>query len=258
MKRQKQQEKAASPDNDYRLGFDCLCEILNWTAKEATTEEAYLVELVDMWEKRTKVPSSPLFSVQDLLPRHFHQGRPEGFLGVIALLRALAPRVIAHKPGPRERELSADLIAQRLEPIPLWEDLELSEDEHVTLNFVANQNPVHFLLCLGGAATKSLAGAFVDHKYAESTWILAESEFYPDLSRLILATRSLWPILAGEARLRRCPAPAPGGDLARKCGRYFVSGGKVGRPALFCCENCGKRDSRVRKKARERGGVRGN
>ena len=78
-------------------------------------------------------------------------------------------------------------------------------------------------------------------------------------SGLMPAARDLWKVLAGEVRLLRCPAPAPGhSNPTMKCGRYFVSGGKVGRPAQFCSDACTKRDSRVRKKVAERQGVRGN
>lgn len=70
-----------------------------------------------------------------------------------------------------------------------------------------------------------------------------------------LAARGLWRILMGETQIRRCPAPEPGhSDPKRKCGRYFVSGGKIGRPAIFCSDACSKRASRVRKKVRKREG----
>jgi len=69
--------------------------------------------------------------------------------------------------------------------------------------------------------------------------------------------RGICAVLSHDVRLLRCPAPAPGhSNPAIICGRYFVSGGKVGRPANFCSEACTKRDSRVRKKVAERAGVR--
>ena len=67
------------------------------------------------------------------------------------------------------------------------------------------------------------------------------------------AARDLWAILGGEAELRRCEAPARGhSDHNLTCGRYFVSGGKIGRPKRFCSDACAKRDSRARKLVAER------
>lgn len=86
-----------------------------------------------------------------------------------------------------------------------------------------------------------------DRRWAPTTE--AESLCYGDL---VQAARGLWRVLDGQARLLRCPAPTLGhSDPAKKCGHYFVSGGKIGRPAKFCSNACAKRDSRVKKKVAE-------
>lgn len=50
----------------------------------------------------------------------------------------------------------------------------------------------------------------------------------------------------GAIHLSRCPAPAPG-DWTRACGRYFISGGHVGRPAQYCSPACRVRMDRKRR-----------
>ena len=47
----------------------------------------------------------------------------------------------------------------------------------------------------------------------------------------------------GTVLLSRCPAPAPG-DWSRICGRYLISGGRVGRPQEYCSDACRVRTNR--------------
>lgn len=66
---------------------------------------------------------------------------------------------------------------------------------------------------------------------------------------IVEAVRSLWSVLMGDARLLRCPAPAPRpvnppNNFSEKCDRWFVNKGGQGRPRKYCSDTCAKRASR--------------
>jgi len=50
----------------------------------------------------------------------------------------------------------------------------------------------------------------------------------------------------GAVILSRCPAPAPG-DWSQRCGRYLITGRRVGRPQEYCSDACRVRANRERR-----------
>ncbi len=150
-----------------------------------------------------------------------------GMGGIVRLLRELGAQITRHQPGPIEQTVKEAGVECLL---PLWEDVRLSSEDLDLLLSVANESPQWFDL-----ESVSLGKA--------REVILATQGYDRDKSHYIGAARALWPILEGKAQLLRCPAPAPdkGGQ---ECGRYFVSGGRVGYPARYCSETCRKRAHR--------------
>jgi hypothetical protein len=67
---------------------------------------------------------------------------------------------------------------------------------------------------------------------------------------LLDAAHDLWCILAGEARLLRCPAPRPYKASWRVCGKWFVTGVTRGYPSRYCSATCRKRAERWRRAGR--------
>ena len=201
--------------------FDALCEVLNWTEKEAAQAEQIIAGTFDNLRRDERT--------EDLAPYQERLLRDEAsFRGITNLIRELARAIVdTEHAGPYQ---AAELGLHDLTEGDAQTALK-------TLEVVASHSPM--VMELGDE----------DSVVKPTSWWLEET------SRVIWAVQALWPILEGKTRLLRCPAPAPGhSDPKRKCGHYFVSGGKIGRPALFCSEACCKRDSRVRKKVRDREG----
>ena len=197
--------------------FGDLCVLLNWSEEEARREEAALADV--------------LAGLED--------PRVDLFAGMAALLRRIGAEVVSAEPGPLEQQLRAFSDKSQL---PLWEAfgaLKVTDADLARLEAVANEPAQFFRL-------HRLPGAGLH----------AASGYWVHTSRLVWATRGLWPVLEGKARLLLCPAPAPGhSDPAVHCGRYFVAGGKVGRPARYCSDTCRRRAAKVGGKvARRQGG----
>lgn len=101
-----------------------------------------------------------------------------------------------------------------------------------------------------------VAFSFKHYWWAESFtgWVTRHEVEVPPGAYLCRAAHGLWSILGGEAELRRCQAPAPWHRGAEDvCGRYFVSGGTIGRPRRFCSDACAKRNWRVNQWVAHRG-----
>jgi len=197
--------------------FGDLCMVLNWSEEEARREEAALADV--------------LAGLED--------PRVDLFAGMIALLCRIGAEVVSAEPGPLEQHLRTSSDKWQL---PLWEAfgaLKVTDADLARLEAVANQ-PAHFFWI------RRLPGAGLH----------AASGYWAHISRLVWAARGLWPVLEGKAKLLRCPAPAPGhSNPAIQCGRYFVAGGKVGRPARYCSDTCRRRAAKVGGKvARKQGG----
>ena len=199
-----------------------LCMILNWTDEEAAIAENALAEFLEGWSEYAKSKEALAkglreFSGSLVGPSPCAKPSATNYLGTIALLRTIGTRIVE---GPEPQE-----------DFPSWEHLDLTDEDLFKLNFVANQNPKDFRFERWGPSVVA-------------TWT-----YHRHTSQLVWAVHGLWPILEGKARLSRCPAPAP--DKVRECGRFFVSGGRVGYPARYCSETCRKRAER-RRRQRER------
>jgi len=77
--------------------------------------------------------------------------------------------------------------------------------------------------------------------------------FYFEEALLVQAVRGLADILCmdGKVKLLRCAAPAPGRG-SKKCGRFFISGGKGGRPKKYCSNVCARRWGQRKRREREK------
>jgi hypothetical protein len=165
---------------------------------------------------------------QELAERQGDATLGDDFACLISLLRAVGPRVAAYSEtseGPG--------VVKGLDPV---QASGLAETDLRILEQIANYPPKRF--------------DFVYLPTPNGHQVIFPSVSYqPHISRLVWASRGLLPILAGEARLRRCPAPASNKG-GQECGRYFVSGGRVGYPARYCSETCRKRAHRRKAKMR--------
>ena len=112
-----------------------------------------------------------------------------------------------------------------------WALLALDEWEATRLCALANCQPVQYRLEPLGAAPPTTDGPRPRRSIGSS-------------GLLAVAAQGLWPILAGEVELLRCPAPAPNEESL--CGRYLTTRGRRGFPARYCSGTCRKRAQRWR------------
>ncbi len=224
-----------------RKNAEVLADFLNWTPDQQTAALERMKPFDDDPEDdNPQIDTAPPivdanYDLAGLQWFGYEEETVSAGADVGALPFAIGP---LHQVIPQLREIGAEVVKA-------GGHANLTNNDRRLLERLANSAGERVLL-LGGLGADGTPRTSM--LLTQSRWFLAVS-----------IARGICAVIAGEVQVRRCPAPEPGhSDPARKCGKYFVSGGKIGRPAKFCCENCGKRDSRVRKRVRERGGVRGN
>jgi hypothetical protein len=223
----KQRRPWAVDENEYHA----LCEVLNWTDDEAKKAALKIERHAEAWEgdakheRRVREITRPwaigALEAWERRPQHDSGVREAGACAeAIAVLRTLGVKLLEH-PAEKSRYPREEYII---------DTLGLSQYDLFLLEFVANR-PVKFYQL----RVLDLPPGLVD-----------VSTRYPDSgsSRVIWATRALWPLLTGHAKLSRCPAPVAGSVSKRRCDRYFVSGGRPGRPAEHCSAACRQRKYR--------------